>query len=61
MEFFILISIILLIFVSSYREFVSSLANCIVEIKDQSLNLFRGTYDEYLASQMNAEQLATVH
>ncbi len=50
-----------LIFVSHDREFVSSLANCIVEIKDQSLNLFRGTYDEYLASQMNEEQLATAH
>ena len=48
-----------LIFVSHDREFVSSLANSIVEIKDQKLNLFRGTYDEFLASQINEEQLAS--
>ena len=48
-----------LFFVSHDREFVSSLANCIVEIKDQGLNLFRGTYDEYLASLIHEEQLAT--
>lgn len=40
-----------LIFVSHDREFVSSLANRIIEIKDNKLNDFRGTYDEYLASQ----------
>ena len=45
-----------LIFVSHDREFVSSLANCIVEIKDQQLNLFHGNYEEYLASQIQAEQ-----
>lgn len=40
-----------LIFVSHDREFVSSLANQIIEIKGQKLVYFQGTYDEYLASQ----------
>jgi ATPase subunit of ABC transporter with duplicated ATPase domains len=40
-----------LIFVSHDREFVSSLATQIIEIKDQQLVGFDGTYDEYLASQ----------
>ena len=40
-----------LIFVSHDREFVSSLATRIIEIKDQSLNDFQGTYDEFLAHQ----------
>jgi len=40
-----------LIFVSHDREFVSSLATRIIEIKDNQLNDFQGTYDEYLASQ----------
>ncbi len=40
-----------LIFVSHDREFVSSLANNIIEIKQKSLNYFQGTYDEYLGSQ----------
>lgn len=40
-----------LIFVSHDREFVSSLASRIIEIKDRTLNDFHGTYDEYLASQ----------
>ena len=40
-----------LIFVSHDREFVSSLATQIVEIKGQRLHSFDGTYDEYLASQ----------
>ncbi|MDA0790404.1 MAG: ABC-F family ATPase [Proteobacteria bacterium] len=40
-----------LIFVSHDREFVSSLANRIVEIRDQKIIDFHGTYDEYLASQ----------
>lgn len=43
-----------LIFVSHDREFVSSLATRIIEVKDQSIIDFQGTYDEYLASQ-NAE------
>jgi len=40
-----------LIFVSHDREFVSSLATRIIEIKDHKLNDFQGTYDEYLAKQ----------
>ena len=40
-----------LIFVSHDREFVSSLATQIVEIKDRRLHSFDGTYDEYLVSQ----------
>ena len=40
-----------LIFVSHDREFVSSLANRIIEIKDDKLVDFQGSYDEYLASQ----------
>ena len=40
-----------LIFVSHDREFVSSLATRIIEIKDQKLNDFKGTYEEYLATQ----------
>ncbi len=40
-----------LIFVSHDREFVSSLANRIIEIKDGRLIDFRGNYEEYLASQ----------
>jgi len=39
------------IFVSHDREFVSSLATCVVEIKDRRMIDFKGTYDEYLASQ----------
>jgi ATPase subunit of ABC transporter with duplicated ATPase domains len=40
-----------LIFVSHDREFVSSLATRVIEIKDKTLVDFQGTYDEYLASQ----------
>lgn len=40
-----------IIFVSHDREFVSSLATQIIEIKDSKLVNFDGTYDEYLASQ----------
>ncbi|MES9979137.1 MAG: ABC transporter ATP-binding protein, partial [Candidatus Thiodiazotropha sp. 6PLUC5] len=39
-----------LIFVSHDREFVSSLATQIIEIKDKKLNYFQGSYDEFLAS-----------
>jgi ATPase subunit of ABC transporter with duplicated ATPase domains len=39
-----------LIFVSHDREFVSSLANRIIEIRDGELVDFQGTYDELLAS-----------
>ena len=37
-----------LIFVSHDREFVSSLATRIIEIKDHKLIDFHGNYDEYL-------------
>jgi len=40
-----------LIFVSHDREFVSSLATRVIEIKDKELVDFKGTYEEYLASQ----------
>ena len=40
-----------LIFVSHDREFVSSLATRVIEIKDQQLIDFQGTYEEYLARQ----------
>ena len=39
-----------LIFVSHDREFVSSLADRIIEIRDRKVVDFHGTYDEYLAS-----------
>jgi len=42
-----------LIFVSHDREFVSSLATRIIEIKDHKLNDFKGTYDEFLAHQQS--------
>ena len=40
-----------LIFVSHDREFVSSLATRVIEIKDHKMIDFQGTYEEYLASQ----------
>ena len=40
-----------LIFVSHDREFVSSLANHIIEIKDKKLIHFKGSYEEYLVRQ----------
>ncbi len=40
-----------LIFVSHDREFVSSLASRILEIKEDKVIDFKGTYDEYLTSQ----------
>ncbi len=40
-----------IIFVSHDREFVSSLATQVIEIKHRKLVNFDGTYDEYLASQ----------
>lgn len=40
-----------LIFVSHDREFVSSLATRVIEVKDNTLIDFQGTYEEYLASQ----------
>jgi ATPase subunit of ABC transporter with duplicated ATPase domains len=40
-----------LIFVSHDREFVSSLATRVIEVKDNSLVDYQGTYEEYMASQ----------
>jgi len=40
-----------LVFVSHDREFVSSLANRIIEIKENEVVDFRGNYEEYLSSQ----------
>jgi len=45
-----------LIFVSHDREFVSSLANQVIEIKQKKLNYFQGTYDEFLAHQLSSVQ-----
>ncbi|MBR9912526.1 MAG: ABC-F family ATPase [Gammaproteobacteria bacterium] len=47
-----------LIFVSHDRQFVSSLATRVLEIKDQQLVDFQGTYDEYLDSQTTAAKVA---
>ncbi len=44
-----------LIFVSHDREFVSSLADRIVEIKDKKLNDYQGNYEEFLAMQLAAK------
>ena len=40
-----------LVFVSHDREFVNSLATRILEVQPDRVEDFRGTYDEYLASQ----------
>ncbi len=40
-----------LVFVSHDREFVSSLATRILEVKSDGIVDFRGGYDEYLTSQ----------
>ncbi len=47
-----------LIFVSHDREFVSSIATRVVEIKDHNVVDFQGTYDEYLASLEHALRVA---
>ena len=47
-----------LIFVSHDREFVSSLATGIIEIKDQQVFDFKGSYDEYLATRNKTLQVA---
>lgn len=49
-----------LIFVSHDREFVSSLATRVIEIKDQKLIDFQGDYEEYLASQQEAGTVANI-
>ena len=45
-----------LLFVSHDREFVSSLATRVIEIKDKQLVDFQGTYEEYLAHQQSRLQ-----
>lgn len=47
-----------LIFVSHDREFVSSLATRILDIKDRKLVNFQGTYEEYLAHQNHTRKVA---
>ncbi|MBP6683770.1 MAG: ABC-F family ATPase [Halioglobus sp.] len=47
-----------LIFVSHDREFVSSLATRVIEIKDHRLVDFQGSYEEYLAGQTAADKVA---
>ncbi|NND91074.1 MAG: ABC-F family ATPase [Granulosicoccus sp.] len=47
-----------IIFVSHDREFVSSLATQIIEIKHRKLVSFAGTYDEYLGSQRQERKVA---
>ncbi len=48
-----------LIFVSHDREFVSSLATRVIEIREQQVIDFQGTYEEYLISQQNTEKAAS--
>jgi len=48
-----------LIFVSHDREFVSSLATRVIEIKNHSLVDYQGTYEEYLASQLEVGKAAS--
>jgi ATPase subunit of ABC transporter with duplicated ATPase domains len=47
-----------LLFVSHDREFVSSLATHIIEIRGKELHSFKGTYSEYLSSQSMAATAA---
>ena len=47
-----------LIFVSHDREFVSSLATRIIDIKDKKLIDFQGSLDEYLDSQAQMKKIA---
>jgi ATPase subunit of ABC transporter with duplicated ATPase domains len=47
-----------LIFVSHDREFVSSLATRIIDIKGNTLIDYQGTYEEYLASQGISEKVS---
>ena len=47
-----------LIFVSHDREFVSSLATRIIEIKDHHMNDFHGTYEEYLLKHAKQDRVA---
>ena len=49
-----------LIFVSHDREFVSSLASRVIEIRDHKLIDFQGDYEEFLASQQEAANIANI-
>jgi ATPase subunit of ABC transporter with duplicated ATPase domains len=44
-----------LVFVSHDREFVSSLATRVIEIKGNALVDYQGTYEDYLASQVDSD------
>ena len=50
-----------LIFVSHDREFVSSLATRVIEIKDNHIFDFPGTYDEYLTDQKIQDQVESMY
>ncbi len=45
-----------LIFVSHDREFVSSLANKVIEIRDDDLVVFDGGYEEFLGSELGMRE-----
>jgi len=47
-----------IIFVSHDRKFVSSLATRVIEIREREMISFQGSYDEYLASQMDVFKVA---
>ena len=47
-----------IIFVSHDRKFVSSLATRVIEIRDREMISFQGSYDEYLASQVQTFKVA---
>jgi len=49
-----------LLFVSHDREFVSSLATHIIEIKDKTLVSFKGSYSEYLDTQEKEAKAANI-
>lgn len=40
-----------LLFVSHDREFVTSLATCIIEVSPKGISDYHGTYEEYLRDQ----------
>ena len=45
-----------IIFVSHDREFVSTVANRIIEINNKELIDFNGTYDEYIEKKISLEK-----
>jgi ATPase subunit of ABC transporter with duplicated ATPase domains len=48
-----------LIFVSHDREFVSSLATRVIELREDGIRDFKGTYDEYLADEAGRQRART--